>query len=68
MRRIMAWFFGEGFCPSCDGILHEHEAGHCECHRCGAMVDYAGCRWRFPRGEWRRLPGMAGISYEEDAA
>lgn len=69
MRRILAWFFGDGFCPACDNKLVEHEVGYCECTVCSAVIDYANNRWQF-RGEvgWRRLPGVAGLGYDEDAA
>ena len=69
LRHILAWFVGEGWCPACDGRLREHEAGYHICRKCCAVVDYSRGGWHY-HGEHqlRRLPGVAGISFDEDAA
>jgi hypothetical protein len=66
MRRFVAWFMGEGWCPSCESQLTETEAGYHSCE-CGVVVDYSRGGWRYAREtELRRLPGMAGLPHDRE--
>lgn len=66
MRKLIAWFAGEGWCPSCESELMEDEAGyhHCKSETCSVVVDYRKGGWRYGgESELRRLPGVAGMAF-----
>ena len=65
---ILAWFLGEGNCPSCGAKLYEHEAGYHACRECSAAVDFSRGCWSFPDGKLRQLPGVFGMAWDEDEA
>lgn len=68
MLTVLAWFLGEGNCPSCDSKLYEHEGGYHFCKQCDSTVDFnRGC-WSLPGGQLRRLPGIFGMAWDDNEA